>query len=297
MLAGMRWILAVFLTCCSVSTAQVGPSTPVVREPVKLMDTEVHSFRSKITGWEYVISIALPAFYQRDQTARFPVLYLLDANVTFATVSETARLFQFTNETSPFLIAGVAVAEKQPRENARFRNSAFSPTPSAKADADWKKTLNVELHSGEAPRFLRSLKEEIIPLVEATYRTSADRGIAGWSMGGLFAGYALLNSPETFQRYALVSPSLWWDDNLLLKQATQLANDGPQKGRTVFIAFGTEEEKDIVESSQEMARVLRKHSGAQVEIRTAEGENHNSGLALNYSRGLRSLYPPPRRPQ
>jgi predicted alpha/beta superfamily hydrolase len=142
---------------------------------------------------------------------------------------------------------------------------------------------------------LRSLKEEIIPLVDSNYRTSADRGIAGWSLGGLFAGYALLNAPETFQRYLLVSPSLWWADSSLLKQATQLANDGPQKGRNVFIAYGSEEEKDIVDSSQEMARVLRKHYGAQVELRTAEGENHYSGLALNYSRGLRSLYPP-RRP-
>jgi len=258
------------------------------------MDTEVHSLRSKITGYEYLISIALPAFYQRDQAARFPVLYLLDANATFATVSETARLFQFTNQSSQFLIAGVALTSKQQIDHMRFRNSAFSPTPSEKTDADWKKMLNVDLHTGEAPRFLRSLKEEIIPLVDATYRTSPERGIAGWSMSGLFAGYALLNSPEIFQRYLLVSPSLWWDDNLLLKQAAQLANDGPQKGRNVFIAYGSEEEKDIVEPAQEMARVLRKHSGAQVELRTAEGENHYSGLALNYSRGLRSLFPPPR---
>src|SRR3954454_24737120 len=116
----MQWSLALLLGCCAISTAQSRPPAAAgVREPVKLLDTEVHSFRSKITGWEYVISIALPAFYQRDQAARFPVLYLLDANATFATVSETARLFQFTNETSPFLIAGVAVAEKQPRDNAR----------------------------------------------------------------------------------------------------------------------------------------------------------------------------------
>jgi uncharacterized protein len=264
---------------------------------VKLLDTEVHSFRSKITGEEYVISIALPMFYQRDQAARFPVLYLLDANATFATVSETARLFQFTNGMSPILIAGIAVAAKQPIDNMRFRNSAFSPTPNEKDDAAWKKNLNVELHTGEAPRFLRSLKEEIMPLVDSNYRTSADRGIAGWSMGGLFAGYALLNSPETFQRYLLVSPSLWWGEGSLLKQGTQLVNDGPQKGRNVFIAFGSEEAKDIVESSQEMARVLRTHSGVLLEVRTAEGEDHYSGLALNYSRGLRSLYPPRRRQQ
>jgi predicted alpha/beta superfamily hydrolase len=286
----MRWSLLVLLACGAVGTPQAGPTAPAVREPVKLLDTEVHSFRSKITGYEYVISIALPPFYQRDKAARFPVLYLLDANATFATVTETARLLQFSNQISPILIVGVAVAAKQPSDNMRFRNSVYTPTPNEKVDAELSKALDGEVHTGEAPRFLRSLKEEIVPLVDSTYRTSADRGLAGFSLSGLFTGYSLLNSPETFQRYLLVSPSLWWGDGSLLKQAAQLANDGPQKGRNVFIAFGSEEEKDIVESSQEMARLLRKHSGVQVDLRTAEGENHFSGLAGNYSRGLRSLY-------
>lgn len=257
---------------------------------MKLLDTELHSFRSKITGYEYVISVSLPLFYQRDQTARFPVLYLLDANATFATVTETARLLQFSNQIAPILIVGIAVSAKQPSDNMRFRNSVYTPTSNEKSDAELSKALKGEVHTGEAPRFLRSLKEEILPFVESNYRTSADRGLAGFSLSGLFTGYALLNSPETFQRYLLVSPSLWWGEGSLLKQAAQLGKDGPQKGRNIFIAYGSEEEKDIVESSQEMARALRNHAGIQVDLRTAEGENHFSGLAANYSRGLRSLY-------
>ena len=285
----MLWVLAVLLLC-AVATAQPGATVQAIREPVKLPDTEVHSFRSKITGYEYVVSVALPPFYQRDPSARFPVLYLLDANSTLATVTETARLLQFSNQIAPVLIVGIALSAKQPSDNMRFRNSAFTPTPNEKIDAELSKLLNGEVHTGGAPRFLRSLKEEILPLVESNYRTSAVRGIGGWSLSGLFAAYVLLQSPETFQRYLLVSPSLWWGDGFVLKEVTRLTTDGPQRGHMVFIAHGSDEEKDIMESSQEMTRLLRKHSGVEIELRTAEGENHFSGLAGNYSRGLRSLY-------
>lgn len=78
-----------------------------------------------------------------------------------------------------------------------------------------------------------------------------------------------------------------------MKEAARLTADSPQKGRSVFIAYGAEEEKDITESAQEMAKAIQKHSGIELELRSLrsiDGENHFSGLAANYSRGLRSLY-------
>lgn len=161
-------------------------------------DTEVRSLRSKISGREYVLSIALPAFYQRDQSARFPVLYLLDANATFAMVTQTARLLQFSNQIPPILIVGISSAEQKPSDNMRFRNSAFTPTSIEKVDADLSKALQGEVRTGGAPQFLRTLKEEILPLVESHYRASSDRGLGGFSLSGLFTAYALLQSPETF---------------------------------------------------------------------------------------------------
>jgi predicted alpha/beta superfamily hydrolase len=68
-----------------------------------------------------------------------------------------------------------------------------------------------KVRSGGAPAFLRVLREEILPFVEETYRTSEDRGIAGHSFGGLFAAWMLLEAPDLFRRYGLNSPSLWWE--------------------------------------------------------------------------------------
>jgi predicted alpha/beta superfamily hydrolase len=42
------------------------------------------------------------------------------------------------------------------------------------------------LQSGGAEKFLQCMTKEIIPYVEAHYKTNRDRGIAGHSLGGLF---------------------------------------------------------------------------------------------------------------
>jgi predicted alpha/beta superfamily hydrolase len=52
------------------------------------------------------------------------------------------------------------------------------------------------------------LRDEIIPLVERSYRITDDRGIMGHSLGGLFAAYALFEAPDLFRRYGILSPSL-----------------------------------------------------------------------------------------
>jgi predicted alpha/beta superfamily hydrolase len=254
-----------------------------------LLATEVQQLHSKITGYDYVISVALPAVYQRDQQARFPAFYLLDAHMAFGTVTEGSRLLNYSEQIPPVLIVGIAVGARTPVEQARFRNFAFTPRLNGK-DNDAGTGNGGEAPNGGAPLFLRSLKEEIIPLIESTYRTSAYRALGGYSISALFTSYALLASPETFQRYVLVSPSLWWGNGALIQQVSALSKTGPQKGRQVFIAYGSEEEKDIVDGSQAFARALRASTDAVVELRVGQNEDHFLGLGVNYVRGLFYLY-------
>ena len=69
--------------------------------------------------------------------------------------------------------------------------------------------------SGGAAGFLRFLRQELIPSIDAEFRTNeGDRTLYGHSFGGLFAIHALLNGEETFQRFITGSPSLWWDDEV-----------------------------------------------------------------------------------
>jgi uncharacterized protein len=59
-----------------------------------------------------------------------------------------------------------------------------------------------EVKSGGAVRFLECIEKEIIPFVESNYRVSpADRGIGGYSYGGLFSLYVLFFKPALFSIY------------------------------------------------------------------------------------------------
>ena len=72
--------------------------------------------------------------------------------------------------------------------------------------------------TGGGPRFLEFIHTELKPLIEAEYPADpADATIFGDSFGGLFSTFVLLNRPHTFQRYIIGSPSLFWNDKVLLE--------------------------------------------------------------------------------
>ena len=74
-------------------------------------------------------------------------------------------------------------------------------------------------------------------LSASTERTA----IVGESLAGLFVLETFLLEPALFQRYIVLSPSVWWNRNHLLRTA-----EGPLPGlsgleRTLFVATAKEE--------------------------------------------------------
>jgi hypothetical protein len=65
--------------------------------------------------------------------------------------------------------------------------------------------------AGGANAFLAFLGREIIPAIDARYRTQPMRTIIGHSLGGLLAMHALAFRPDLFRGYVTLEPSLWWD--------------------------------------------------------------------------------------
>ena len=64
---------------------------------------------------------------------------------------------------------------------------------------------------GGADKYLQTLTQQIAPAVLAKTGDAAWLGIAGYSLGGLFALYSLYKTPM-FTRVASVSGSLWYKD-------------------------------------------------------------------------------------
>ncbi len=73
-------------------------------------------------------------------------------------------------------------------------------------------------------------------LVEGRYRVDTrDQTLVGMSLGGLFALHTLFNAPASFQRYVVVSPSIWWNNRVILEQETASAKRGDDLTANLFL--------------------------------------------------------------
>jgi predicted alpha/beta superfamily hydrolase len=157
-------------------------------------------------------------------------------------------------------------------------------------------TANHHLHmvSGGADKFLRVIREEIIPYIDHTYRTNQDRGLAGHSFGGLFVAYALFHQPDLFSRYLISSPSLDWDDEEIFREETQFYHSAhPTHSAKIFICGGSLEPDPMIPDIERLKALLvqRNYTGWQVSEQIFSNETHLSVLPFALSRGLRAIYP------
>jgi hypothetical protein len=101
------------------------------------------------------------------------------------------------------------------------------------------------------------------------------RALAGFSFSGLFAAYVWLYDSNTFSRYLIGSPSLWWDNGMILKaEAAKAESDKGLHGR-VFLSIGGDESEEL-SSFKNLTTTLKTHAypNLQLETHIFEGENH-----------------------
>lgn len=87
--------------------------------------------------------------------------------------------------------------------------------------------------------FQTVLVEELVPYVDANFRTKADqehRAMAGLSMGGMETHSITLNKPDVFSRYALLSGGIYTPEELKASSKPEL----------IFISAGSKENPDRV---------------------------------------------------
>ncbi len=144
------------------------------------------------------------------------------------------------------------------------------------------------LYKGDAPfkglaaETLKRFQQAIPEIEKAENFAIAHRALAGYSLAGLFAAWAFLNS-QTFGSVASMSGSLWypgWIDYL-----NGLAKDPPcLKGRFAFLSIGSKERRalpDILHTVQDNTLFTAEKLeawGAQVDYKIGPGAHTDHGL-------------------
>ena len=139
---------------------------------------------------------------------------------TFTTDNKTISIFPCSESESPVIYLNTFLDEGQKVYEAAQAIGCPPFTLVAISDLDWNHDMvpwdsppafkNAEPCTGGADDYLRLLTEEIIPTAEKEINgVPRWRGIAGYSLAGLFAMYALYQT-DLFSRVGSMSGSLWF---------------------------------------------------------------------------------------
>lgn len=271
-------------------------------QPVILSSAHVRTITSEIVkGMEYELCIALPPGYE-DTATIYPVVYMLDAFEIFGLQLQTYQQLTFFETVPPLILVGINYKLKGKsfieglKDYFYIRSRDFTPTCLSLEEIiekHGKDFANFVPVSGGGENFFRFLREELFPFIESEYRVDPnDRGIFGYSLGGLFSTYALFNDPASFQRYFIGSPALWWDDQAVFNFYEEAKLNALKNPVKIYLSIGELEEKGLKGSWEHLKNFLerKKHLNLQLKTEILEGELHLSGIGLAHSRAFRRLY-------
>ena len=180
--------------------------------PYTLPNSAVLDVRSA-AGEPYRVTVAWPE--GAPPAAGWPVLYVLDGEDNFAIAAVTARRLARAGARSG-VEAGLVVGIEAGPLPRRVRD--YTPATPGWTIPQGHPAAGLATGGGEA--FLDLVAQRIQPLVAARWRVDpARQTMMGHSFGGLLALHAALTRPAMFGAVVAVSPSTWFGDGLLQREA------------------------------------------------------------------------------
>ena len=221
-----RLLLAVATVMALASPTQaqtIADAPPQATTPIG----ETFTLVSPLMGMDRELNILLPPGYADQPDRVWPVVYLLDGGQAqdFPAYANTAAGLMANSEMADVIFVGVASMDRQNELTWRSTD---------------RRILRQWPNHGQSDRFRRFLELEVKPWVEAHYRTSGDDAVMGESAAALFIVETFLNTPDLFDRYLAVSPSMWWDHASLGADAAALLAEQPTGDRQLLLTIGDE---------------------------------------------------------
>ncbi|WP_420226201.1 alpha/beta hydrolase [Pigmentiphaga litoralis] len=233
----------------------------------------------------------------------YPVLYLLDGNAAFDSLRQ-ARAQVGAARAAPVVLVGVGY-DVDDRYDVQARSMDYTP-PSPGADTPrgvpGSPTAPGRAQpGGGADRMLAWMDGTLRPLIAQRYPVAKDRqGIYGHSFGALLVLHALFTDPGRYQTYVAASPSTWWNDRAIVKEARAFAEGASASGRPArlfVLAGGKELDGVMAEDSPEAiarrvnasgsTRVDKLTAGVQASYAHQPGKSHGEMLPIGLAYAIR----------
>jgi predicted alpha/beta superfamily hydrolase len=235
------------------------------------------------------VLVYLPPGYDSQPQRRYPVLYMQDGQNLFDPetsyikgnywhLGETADELAEAAAIEPLILVGIYNAGEK-------RIDEYTPV------------VDKRLGGGHADDYGRIIVEELMPFINAQYRTlpgAENCGMGGSSLGGLVSLYLGLRYPSLFSRLAVMSPSVWWRNREILKTVAALSQ---KPALRIWLDIGSKESARAVPDARALRDSLVSKGwklDEDLAYMEADGAEHTeSAWAQRTGPMLRFLFPKP----
>lgn len=232
--------------------------------------------------------VSLPASYSPEDDKSYPVIYLLDADQNHFFQVFSGMLRQMAADSSPqipeVILIGI-VNENRVRD--------MSPTMSTTLYGG--KTNESLKITGGATEFMQFIENELKSEIELTYKTSGYDIFIGYSFSGLPIMHTLFSKPNLFDGYIAIDPSVWWDNQLLLKQFEQFSLLTNLNNKRLFIA-SSKRVANVYPKANYVVELIKNFKSTNITGLSFDSkifgleENHQTMPILSFYAGIRFMF-------
>ncbi len=246
-------------------------AAPCARAQAPVEAGASYRIQSQTLQEEREYTIRLPASYKWRASRRYPTLYLLDGKAHFLHAAGSVGILSAAGEIPEMIVVAVS-------SSVRVRDFTQSDWPEA-----W-------IGGGGAGKFRQFLAAELIPHIEARYRTDGFRVLTGHSASAQFALHDLATSPNNFRGYIALAPSLDWDKRLPARELESSLRSRTDARAFLYFAYADDFGEALADDRHLESVLTRAPPSLRWQARAYPDETHASLPLLGHIDGLRALY-------
>jgi uncharacterized protein len=226
---GLIAVLAVLLLSLAAASARAqtpdGAVTPLDHLPA--LHGDYFRIESRATGRAYHIYVRYPEGYDPAADVRYPTVYLTDGDSLFPILAANHLFLHYDEGLPEALVVGIAYGGFDPSVNRR--------------NIDYQSPGEGAEQPG-AEAFQQFLRSELLPRIEANYRSDSLRRILfGQSRGGAFVLFSAVTDPDLFWGRIASNPSITPGIESLLEPAAEAT----RTDLGVAVTSGTRDRPDL----------------------------------------------------
>lgn len=232
---------------------------------------KAEKIHSKILNEDRTINIYLPEEYDATKADKYPVIYILDGGIDedFFHLTGIVRFNSqsWVNRLPQSIVVGI--------ENInRRKDFTFAVTNTDFIEKEGFKKEQFPQY-GNSENYINFLEKELQPYISKNYNANGKNTIIGESLAGLLTTEILLKKPQLFDNYIIISPSLWWGEERLLKDADSLIKKNLKKNVNVYIgAPSKDEDVKMYKEVESLYEVLEKQKNIKINFDYMPEETH-----------------------